>query len=473
MAAMAHQHPVRRRADDPTKLNQPDRRDPEVDHAGRGLEHPLFAQQMQGMTAGAIQFLTIPIVNITYYTPSDGDAVEVDPTQVQAVRAHLVSNADNPQSAASSSQHDEAAAADANAEQRRHHHRGLQRHRHHNLGRHVMKALTSQGFTSGGTGNSAPCPHVHRDRLRARRPGQRGEGGHGAGRRHHGRCRTARCPPARSACTWAPATPARRARRATRQHRGPSSCRRSTAPPTSAHHGERHGRCRLHQPRNFTSSSVTVSGASWCGKCPTPASDRNATAGGSHSRDASAVDSSRYGSSAPCTCIDGHVSLRSSSSANRRPSPRACDRTAHRKYSIELCATPGTRIAARSASATSANSGADRPPWTAPLPQQPFHRGGVVGDQAAFGTIGSCARNSWASAAAWPSGPPEDTAPHGGTQRQRMRRRDSGHGRDQPGMQRGDRPRDHAAPRVPDEVRPRLPSALISPATSPASVQPS
>jgi LCP family protein required for cell wall assembly len=43
-----------------------------------------FAQQLHGMSAGNIRFMTIPIVSITLRTPADGDAVEVDPQQVQA-----------------------------------------------------------------------------------------------------------------------------------------------------------------------------------------------------------------------------------------------------------------------------------------------------------------------------------------------------------------------------------------------------
>ncbi|MFI5610702.1 LCP family protein [Amycolatopsis sp. NPDC051903] len=42
-----------------------------------------FAQQLHGMSAGAIKFVTVPVVNISLKTPSDGDAVEVDPAQVQ------------------------------------------------------------------------------------------------------------------------------------------------------------------------------------------------------------------------------------------------------------------------------------------------------------------------------------------------------------------------------------------------------
>ena len=42
-----------------------------------------FAEQLQGMSTGNIKFQTIPIVSITLQTPNDGDAVQVDPAQVQ------------------------------------------------------------------------------------------------------------------------------------------------------------------------------------------------------------------------------------------------------------------------------------------------------------------------------------------------------------------------------------------------------
>jgi LCP family protein required for cell wall assembly len=42
-----------------------------------------FAQQLQSMSAGKIQFQTIPVENIDLKTP-DGDSVQVDPAQVQA-----------------------------------------------------------------------------------------------------------------------------------------------------------------------------------------------------------------------------------------------------------------------------------------------------------------------------------------------------------------------------------------------------
>ncbi len=42
-----------------------------------------FAQQLHGMSAGSINFVTVPVVSITLKTPNDGDAVQVDPQQVQ------------------------------------------------------------------------------------------------------------------------------------------------------------------------------------------------------------------------------------------------------------------------------------------------------------------------------------------------------------------------------------------------------
>lgn len=43
-----------------------------------------FAQQLHGMSAGNIHFVTVPVVSISLKTPSDGDAVQVDPAQIQA-----------------------------------------------------------------------------------------------------------------------------------------------------------------------------------------------------------------------------------------------------------------------------------------------------------------------------------------------------------------------------------------------------
>jgi LCP family protein required for cell wall assembly len=51
-----------------------------------------FAQQMQSMSSGKIAFQTIPVLNVALRTPGDGEAVQVDPSQVQAaIKAAIAS----------------------------------------------------------------------------------------------------------------------------------------------------------------------------------------------------------------------------------------------------------------------------------------------------------------------------------------------------------------------------------------------
>lgn len=112
-----------------------------------------FAQQLQSMSAGNIQFLTIPIVNITYRTPSDGDAVEVDPDQVQSFVQTAVGAADSGSTPASSSAAAPPPAPPVNPNV------GITAQVYNSTGRQglasdVLAALTGQGFTSGGTGNT-------------------------------------------------------------------------------------------------------------------------------------------------------------------------------------------------------------------------------------------------------------------------------------------------------------------------------
>ena len=71
-------------------------------------------------------------------------------------------------------------------------------------------------------------------------------------------------------------------------------------------------------------------GARRAGSAPSPASTSRRRCGPPQRRDASAVLASRYGSSAPCTCSTGTVGRRATAAANRRPSARTCERTAHR-----------------------------------------------------------------------------------------------------------------------------------------------
>jgi LCP family protein required for cell wall assembly len=112
-----------------------------------------FAQQLQGMSAGQIQFVTIPIVNITYLTPSDGDAVEVDPQAVQSFVQNLVQTSDNPpqqQPAAPAANKPTAPNTTANTSVTAevYNSAGIQ-----GLAGQVMGVLTGQGFKAGGTSN--------------------------------------------------------------------------------------------------------------------------------------------------------------------------------------------------------------------------------------------------------------------------------------------------------------------------------
>jgi hypothetical protein len=50
-----------------------------------------FAEKVRKMSSGDIRFETIPVVSTSLRTGSDGEAVQVDPAQVQAfVRAAVV-----------------------------------------------------------------------------------------------------------------------------------------------------------------------------------------------------------------------------------------------------------------------------------------------------------------------------------------------------------------------------------------------
>ncbi|MFG1641709.1 LCP family protein [Amycolatopsis sp. NPDC049252] len=68
---------------DPTKLNALVGAVQGAVVLDRGWDVLSFAQQLRGMTSGAIGFATIPVQSLSLATPSDGDAVKVDPGQVQ------------------------------------------------------------------------------------------------------------------------------------------------------------------------------------------------------------------------------------------------------------------------------------------------------------------------------------------------------------------------------------------------------
>jgi LCP family protein required for cell wall assembly len=109
-----------------------------------------FAQELQSMSAGNIQFLTVPIVNITLHTPEDGDAVEVDPDQVRGFVQSEIGGTDAPASTTTAPPATPDRAANAAVTTQVYNATGRQ-----GLASDVLTALTGQGFTSGGTGDSS------------------------------------------------------------------------------------------------------------------------------------------------------------------------------------------------------------------------------------------------------------------------------------------------------------------------------
>ena len=117
-----------------------------------------FAQQMQSMTGGNIQFQTIPIITESYPTKSDGDAVEVNPTQVQqfiastiqAQGATTTAAAPPPSSAANSGSSGSSGNSNAKVTAE-----VLNGSGKTGLASKVMNVLTGKGFTAGSTGNTA------------------------------------------------------------------------------------------------------------------------------------------------------------------------------------------------------------------------------------------------------------------------------------------------------------------------------
>ncbi|HEY2057075.1 MAG TPA: LCP family protein [Amycolatopsis sp.] len=54
-----------------------------------------FAQQLHGISSGSIGFVTIPVQSLSLATPSDGDAVKVDPAQVKTFVQAQIGSATN------------------------------------------------------------------------------------------------------------------------------------------------------------------------------------------------------------------------------------------------------------------------------------------------------------------------------------------------------------------------------------------
>jgi LCP family protein required for cell wall assembly len=115
-----------------------------------------FAQQMAGMTAGAMHFGTIPIVSITYHTATDGDAVEVSPSQVQAFVQQQLNGAPPGSPAAATTAPAAGSGAgsgsSANASTTVDVYNG---NGQGGLAGAVTKVLVEQGYTQGDSGNGA------------------------------------------------------------------------------------------------------------------------------------------------------------------------------------------------------------------------------------------------------------------------------------------------------------------------------
>ena len=89
---------------DPTKLNNIITAVQNSLVLDQGWDLMQFAAQVQGISGGNVTFMTVPIVNITYWTPADGDAVEVNPAQIKAFVANAFSDAPTTPSTATTTQ---------------------------------------------------------------------------------------------------------------------------------------------------------------------------------------------------------------------------------------------------------------------------------------------------------------------------------------------------------------------------------
>ncbi len=120
----------------------------------KGWDILSFAQQLQGITAGSIKFFTIPTGNPALETPDDGQAVEVDPSQVSSFVQTQVGLADNPKppAPATTAKPKPATPTVSNASivTQVYNATGVQ-----GLAAQVQEHLTSKGFKAGSTGNSS------------------------------------------------------------------------------------------------------------------------------------------------------------------------------------------------------------------------------------------------------------------------------------------------------------------------------
>ncbi|MDQ0379412.1 LCP family protein required for cell wall assembly [Amycolatopsis thermophila] len=108
----------------------------------QGWDILAFAQQLKGLTGGQLEFHTIPVVNMDYSTPEDGQAIQVDPNQIR----QFVQSTSAPAQAAQ--QADAGPAKSATTVDVRN---GTGRE---GLASTVLQSLTSKGFTGGETSNT-------------------------------------------------------------------------------------------------------------------------------------------------------------------------------------------------------------------------------------------------------------------------------------------------------------------------------
>ncbi|WP_191334824.1 LCP family protein [Amycolatopsis acidiphila] len=101
-----------------------------------------FAQQMKGLSGGQLQFQTIPVVNMDYSTPEDGQAIQVDPSQVRGFVQGLTAPPGGPA----------APPPNPNASTTVDVHNGTSKS---GLAATVSQALTGKGFGAGETANAS------------------------------------------------------------------------------------------------------------------------------------------------------------------------------------------------------------------------------------------------------------------------------------------------------------------------------
>ena len=130
---------------DPTKLNNLIAVIKKTTVLDSGWDIISFAQQLSGISAGDIRFVTIPIVTITLPTPSDGDAVEVNPQQVQAFIQQQINGPHDPSASPTSPAPATTSVVTVDV---------LNANGTTGLARQVLDSLAAQGFATGQASNA-------------------------------------------------------------------------------------------------------------------------------------------------------------------------------------------------------------------------------------------------------------------------------------------------------------------------------